>query len=565
MKVAGRRASRGLTVLRTAIVGILVAAGSLLVGVPSASAMTCPYDTANHTSNVTLSSTDYAVTLRANGPYLEIADVFCALLSDVNTVNINASASPTINLTFDLTNGPLGPGYTDEGNGSSEIEFIVTGLSSTSQLSIKGTDGPDKITAGWLFNKFSGYSAGQINLNALADGSTVDNDISFPNLPGSTQILTYGGDDIVSAAGTGTLYTGPAVWPLFIDGGVGSNQITGGSANDRLWFVEAIQPDGPDAISGGGGFDTAHAYTPQYADATHGSISLDGVANDGTDCPGTQCNGDNVGLDIERVEGSNANENIVGNSAGQEFDGGGGNDLVQGLGGKDTFTCNSGTYEGGGGADTFVMQGSKYEADCGIVRGGKGKDTMSFASSYEKVNVTLDNLSNDGRVGATSNVRTDVERVIGSQYNDSLTGSAGKETLDGGPGNDALAGLGGNDTLMPGPGVDAVAGGSGVDRLSYATSLVPVIINAVTGAVTAEGNDSFSSIESYVGSPFADEMDGNGTNERMSGGAGDDHLSGAGGDDVLLGGDGDDSLDGGQGVDICDQGLGAGTVLNCEG
>ena len=136
--------------------------------------------------------------------------------------------------------------------------------------------------------------------------------------------------------------------------------------------------------------------------------------------------------------------------------------------------------------------------------------------------------------------------------------------MEGGEGDDALAGLGGNDTFIPGLGVDAVAGGTGTDRLSYATSLTPIIINAVTSAVTGEGNDSFSSIESYAGSPFADVMDGSGANERMAGNAGNDDLAGAGGNDVLIGGDGDDSLDGGVGTDTCTQGLGTGTVVNCE-
>ena len=326
---------------------------SLAVSAPTASAMTCPYDTANHTSNVTFSSTDYSVTIRANGAYLEIAGVFCGLLSDVNTVNINASASPTIDLNFDLTNGPLGPGYTDEGNGSSEIEFSVTGLSSTSQLSVRGTDASEKITLGWLLNRFSGYSAGQINLNALADGATVDNDISFPNLPGSTRVLTYGGDDVISAAGTGTLYTGPAIWPLFIDGGLGSNQLTGGSGNDRR-VVRRSLPAGRIGHDLGGrrirlGPRLQHRVRrchPRFDLARWGGQRRKSLPWHGVQRRQRRSR-------HREGRGSGAAENILGNSAGQEFDGGGGADLVQGLGGNDTFTCNSGTYEGGAGADAI--------------------------------------------------------------------------------------------------------------------------------------------------------------------------------------------------------------------
>src|SRR4029079_13802964 len=116
-----------------------------------------------------------------------------------------------------------------------------------------------------------------------------------------------------------------------------------GSADDTLSFTENLVPDGPDVLSGGGGNDIALANTD--SNDTRGSISMDGVANDGSGCPGTTCNGDNIGPDIEGVRGSYASEIITGTDGNDSLDGGGGvGDLVQGFGGEDVFTCNSGTY-----------------------------------------------------------------------------------------------------------------------------------------------------------------------------------------------------------------------------
>jgi Ca2+-binding RTX toxin-like protein len=549
----------GVRILATAV----LVTGAVFSAAPEASATPqCAYDSAARTLAVTLSSTDFTTVVQANGPYLEVGSVFCALLTEVNTVTINAAAIGSNDLYFGLRNGPLGPGNFNEGNGSSEIEFTVNGLTPQSTLWVTGTDNADKITLGWYLNRTTGASAGQINLNAFADGATVDNDISFPQLPGDIIVITGQGDDVISGAGTGTFFTGQIYVPLSLAGEDGSNQVTGGGGNDILSFTEAKVPEGGDMLMGGAGTDTVRALNS--GSVPRASISIDGIANDGSLCPGTQCNGDNVATDIEAVEGSTVNETISGNDAAQSLAGGGGDDLVQGLGGDDTLTCTSGTYEGGGGNDTIAKWGYPTAAECGILRGGSGVDTVDFRSSDDPVVVTLDNLSNDGPVGATTNVRTDVERVIGSGLSDTLTGNGDSDELLGAAGSDTLQGGDGPDTLVPGPGADIVRGGHGVDRISYDTSLAAIVVDAVAKSVTGEGTDTYTSIESYVGSAFADVMDGSALAERMVGGPGNDDLAGAGGNDTLIGGAGDDTIDGGPGTDTCTQGTGVGSVVNCE-
>ena len=66
-----------------------------------------------------------------------------------------------------------------------------------------------------------------------------------------------------------------------------------------LVFREETAGEGGDTLSGGGGIDTAQASTAGLAAVT--TITLDGVANDGSNCPGTNCNDDNVELSISNT------------------------------------------------------------------------------------------------------------------------------------------------------------------------------------------------------------------------------------------------------------------------
>ncbi|TPL91884.1 DUF5801 repeats-in-toxin domain-containing protein, partial [Mesorhizobium sp. B2-3-12] len=55
--------------------------------------------------------------------------------------------------------------------------------------------------------------------------------------------------------------------------------------------------------------------------------------------------------------------------------------------------------------------------------------------------------------------------IIGSDYNDTLTGDGSANVFYGGAGADILNGAGGNDTLIGGPGSDTLTGGAGNDLL----------------------------------------------------------------------------------------------------
>lgn len=76
--------------------------------------------------------------------------------------------------------------------------------------------------------------------------------------------------------------------------------------------------------------------------------------------------------------------------------------------------------------------------------------------------------------------------VLGLEGDDDITGSGGRDCLEGGPGRDNLSGRGAADVLVGGPGSDRLAGGSGADRITdapaaYAFGLLASGSNHVSG------------------------------------------------------------------------------------
>ena len=188
--------------------------------------------------------------------------------------------------------------------------------------------------------------------------------------------------------------------------------------------------------------------------------------------------------------------------------------------------------------------------------------------------------------------------LMGGAGSDTLNGGTGNDTLDGGSGFNVLNGGTGNDILYGHGGVNAFNGGAGTDTVDFSKAKdgVDSILGAGKGLILwldqdtilglCEG-DTFSSIDTIVGSPFDDNgrlgggaskffggagndtLNGSGlVSSTISGGSGDDFLSltvvggtavggagrdtlsgGPGGTSILIGGTGTDTLNGGAGVD----------------
>ena len=70
----------------------------------------------------------------------------------------------------------------------------------------------------------------------------------------------------------------------------------------------------------------------------------------------------------------------------------------------------------------------------GSLTGGSGTDTLDF-SAYDSAVIVNLNTNTADMVGG---LVTGIENLIGSDYNDSLTGSNADNQIEGGQGNDAV-------------------------------------------------------------------------------------------------------------------------------
>jgi serralysin len=124
---------------------------------------------------------------------------------------------------------------------------------------------------------------------------------------------------------------------------------------------------------------------------------------------------------------------------------------------------------------------------------------------------------------------------------DVVSGSAGHDDMNGFGGNDTLNGNGGDDFMVGGAGKDTYNGGSGYDQIAFDVEYYDpgtvrgVSINAQTHtAIDNWGNsETFTSIESFRGSMFADSLLGSAAAEQFMGLGGRDVIDGAGGIDEV--------------------------------
>jgi hypothetical protein len=199
----------------------------------------------------------------------------------------------------------------------------------------------------------------------------------------------------------------------------------------------------------------------------------------------------------------------IGSEIGQTIRGGAFDDVLLGMGGNDTLHGNGGRdrLDGGAGDD--------------VANGGYGDDIYRIDSSNDEVvEEVRANIGGYDLVRAFADhvLSANVEelRLLGGARNG--TGNELRNRLLGSDFDDVLSGLGGNDRLGGGAGNDQLLGGERHDKL--------------------HGQDG------------EDLLQGGNGNDRMLGGAGNDDLRGGADRDVLIGGEGTDALSGGDGTDV---------------
>lgn len=330
---------------------------------------------------------------------------------------------------------------------------------------------------------------------------------------------------------------------------------------------------------------------------------------------------------IEGVVGTRGDDHIIGNDQANYLYGYLGHDVIEGGGGADYIDASgltqaelyggdgndvialgaaeNATIDGGAGADVLdVIPDQAFRLDVHFDYEAQGNESNPLLNiSGWQIDLAAGTATSDfyESFNLGSNVPytytaslTSIENALGSNFDDTISGSdaanlllgrdgsdwlhgyRGNDSLDGGLGNDILRGGQGrdivsggdgddllrggynNDTLRGGAGNDTLMGGHGTDLAVFSGAVDTTVSLATTSAQsTGHGLDILIGIENLTTGAGNDSLQGNGRANVLRAGDGNDMLAGGGGRDVLNGGRGQDVLDGGTGSDILKGGLGS--------
>ena len=505
-----------------------------------------------------------------------------------------AAAAVTVNLSLTTPQNTVGAGtdtlsnfenlrgsnFNDTLTGDAKSNILIGGLGNDTLNGAGATDtvSYETATAGVTVSLL--LAGAQNTVNAGTD--TLSN---FENIRGSsfndtltgnggTNILTGGlGDDVLNGdAGSDTASYETSAAGVTVSLALAGAQNTIGAGTDTLSNFENLRGSnfndtltgnaasnvlighlGNDVLDGGAGTDTA-----SYETATTGvavSLAIAGAQN-------TIGAGTDTLLNFEHLRGGVGNDTLTGNTGSNIITGGLGNDVLDGGAGTDTASYD--TAFGGvtvnlglagaqntvnAGTDTLSnfenLKGSIHNdtltgnAASNVIIGDQGNDIMNGdagidIASYEtaKVGVTV-SLAITGAqntIGAGTDTLTNFEQLRGSNFNDTLTGDTGANSLFGGLGNDTMTGNAGPDSfvfntaLNATTNTDTITDFSAVDDTLVlenaiftqfaATGAIPVgtfVSNA--GGVAGDAND-FLLYDNTTGKLFYD-ADGNGAGAKV--------------------------------------------------
>jgi Ca2+-binding RTX toxin-like protein len=345
-----------------------------------------------------------------------------------------------------------GTGSADSWNGSNVFADKISGAAGDDTLSgfggndtIGGGDGNDTLTGGSGSDYLSGGAGNDTVSYSLAAAAVKANFVdpslnageakgdtfnSIENLEGSAFNDTLDGNagaNILSGLNGSDLLRGAAGTDTLL-GGAGDDTLGGGDGNDIL-----TGGLGADYLSGGTGIDTA-----TYAQATAAvKVNLADPSLNAGEAKGDTFNS------IENLEGSAFNDTFDGNAGANTLNGNDGLDLLRGAAGNDILKGGAGGDTLGGGDGNDLLIGGEGEDH---LSGGNGVDTASYAEAQAGVIVNL--AASDRNAGeAAGDIFGSVENLVGSKFNDLLTGNGVANLIQGGTGDDTINGRGGNDTL----------------------------------------------------------------------------------------------------------------------
>lgn len=502
--------------------------------------------------------------------------------SGVDTANYDLSSGVDIDLTRSTQLGGdaqgdsfvsietiFGSRVSDQIRGGAGDDLLFGGLGNDV---LEGRAGADTLNGGGNADTAS-YASSQVGVsvqlddpNTGASSSAFFGDAAGDKLISIEDLIGSGfNDDLFGSSGNNVL-----------SGGAGADRIFGGSGDDIL--AGGLHND---TLDGQIGNDTA-----DFSSATARLVITLGANG---------ASGRAVQL-FRETDTLNSIENVIGSRFGDQISGNEFANRLRGEAGDDVF-------KGSVGNDQYI--------------GGDGLDTLDLSSDATAATVRLDS----GSVSRTStNERdslTSVERVIGTQFNDTFTSSRLGSIMVGNRGDDTYfvrnaadqireSVSGGLDTVISGQsfaleagqeieqltsdnvtgttvlnfvgnefgqtivgnngdnrldgagGADALIGNGGVDTATYENAAADVrvdLLNLGFNTNDAEG-DTYSSIENLTGTFTGDILRADN---------GDNIIRGEGGNDTLVGRGGSDTLSGGAGFDIMAGGVDSDTYFAGEG
>ena len=363
----------------------------------------------------------------------------------------------------------------------------------------------DSVTLKGYFNQNILNTTKHVSAIRLDDGSTMNNAELL-------QSASYASNTAYGTGNNDTIYANPGVTKVY--GGGGNDTIGGGELDDILSGDE-----GDDTLRGNGGNDIL--YGGSGNDILDGGKGYDKLyGGDGNDVLG----GNVGGMDSGYYNSSYTPYGYIDPLSGNYYEGGTGNDILNGTSRADVYCFNLGD-----GKDTIyeVEVGVQPANQIDIIKLGAGINPSDLLIYRINTNLVLANKNNSDSItiaGWFSGQGSSAYQVERVEFADGTRWSASQLTdwglnIPGTSFNDTLNGVSNyENNLSGGAGNDTIGGGERNDILN--------------------GDDG------------DDTLRGNAGNDLLYGGAGADKLEGDTGLDILYGGDGNDTLDGGLGYDM---------------
>ena len=151
------------------------------------------------------------------------------------------------------------------------------------------------------------------------------------------------------------------------------------------------------------------------------------------------------------------------------------------------------TLSGGYGDDRYVVAGIPSQFTKTTIDAGKNNSTVDFSLSDRGVNVNLSKTSAQSVFGAGSGSLTmkgNILGLVGSEYNDTLTGNRLDNTIWGLGGNDVIIGTAGSNVIFAGEGNNTVTGGTGNDLIFGGTGNDTIIDNGGKNVLIGGGGSN---------------------------------------------------------------------------